>query len=380
MKKLFYSLCCLLALCACQGNSGEFKFTMKVQEGETSKMFYIYHTDSADYSNVMAVIDSVPVVDGKIEYVTKLDQLALGFIANGTQENATSMYSLFLVPGEECEATCDGEELHVDGSEFYAQMHQADEAVAKQKQAVMDFISDAQQQLENAGEGADSLHIALETKYEELFNKVQDDAKAYLKQHSKEAGVVAQMFNTLTYEDVLSLMDLSVKEGVMKPYFDYVQKQMDAQKERETKMLEAKKKVADGAEAPDFTLNDINGQPLTLSSLRGKYLVLDWWGSWCGWCIKGIPDMKEYYQKYAGKLEILGIDCNDSEEDWKKAVADNELPWKHVYNPQSSTLPMDYAIEGFPTKIVLSPEGTILKTVVGEDPAFYTYLDSLLAD
>lgn len=93
-----------------------------------------------------------------------------------------------------------------------------------------------------------------------------------------------------------------------------------------------------------------------------------------------MPEMKEYYQKYAGKLEILGIDCNDSEEDWKKAVADNELPWKHVYNPQSSTLPMDYAIEGFPTKIVLSPEGTILKTVVGEDPAFYTYLDSLLAD
>lgn len=380
MKKLFYSLCCLLALCACQGNSSEFKFTMEVPQGDTSKMYYIYHTDSTDYSNVMAVIDSVPVVDGKIEYVTKLDQLALGFVANGTQETATSMYSLFLVPGEECKATCDGDELHVDGSEFYAQMHAADEAVAKQKQAVMDFVKEAQQQLQEAGEGADSLQVALETKYEELFNKVQDDAKAYLKQHSKESGAVAQMFNTLTYEDVISVMDPSVKEGVMKPYFDYVQKQMDAQKDREAKMLEAKKKVADGAEAPDFTLDDINGQPLTLSSLRGKYLVLDWWGSWCGWCIKGMPEMKEYYQKYAGKLEILGIDCNDSEEDWKKAVTDNELPWKHVYNPQSSTLPMDYAIEGFPTKIVLSPEGTILKTVVGEDPAFYTYLDSLLAD
>ena len=50
--------------------------------------------------------------------------------------------------------------------------------------------------------------------------------------------------------------------------------------------------------APDFTLNDINGKPLALSSLRGKYVVIDFWGSWCGWCIKGIPKMKEYYAKY----------------------------------------------------------------------------------
>ncbi|MBR5325385.1 MAG: TlpA family protein disulfide reductase, partial [Prevotella sp.] len=48
-------------------------------------------------------------------------------------------------------------------------------------------------------------------------------------------------------------------------------------------------------EAPDFELNDINGKPLKLSSLRGKYVVLDFWGAWCRWCIKGIPEMKEAY-------------------------------------------------------------------------------------
>ena len=72
--------------------------------------------------------------------------------------------------------------------------------------------------------------------------------------------------------------------------------------------------------APDFTLNDLSGKPLTLSSLRGKYVILDFWGSWCVWCIKGFPQMKEYYQKYAGKFEILGIDCNDPEAKWKAAV------------------------------------------------------------
>lgn len=130
-------------------------------------------------------------------------------------------------------------------------------------------------------------------------------------------------------------------------------------------------------EAPDFTLNDINGQPLKLSSLRGKYVILDFWGSWCVWCIKGFPKMKEYYQKYAGKFEILGIDCNDSEEKWKAAVAKYELPWLHVYNTDNSGVLEQYAIQGFPTKIIVGPDGKIVQTIIGEDPAFYTLLDKL---
>ena len=131
-------------------------------------------------------------------------------------------------------------------------------------------------------------------------------------------------------------------------------------------------------EAPDFTLNDLNGKPLTLSSLRGKYVILDFWGSWCGWCIKGIPQMKEYYQKYAGKFEILGIDCNDPEEKWKAAVEKYELPWLHVYNPRGESKVLEqYEIQGFPTKIIVGPDGKIVKTIIGEDPAFYAFLDEL---
>ena len=132
-----------------------------------------------------------------------------------------------------------------------------------------------------------------------------------------------------------------------------------------------------GNAAPDFTLNDLSGKPLTLSSLRGKYVILDFWGSWCVWCIKGFPQMKEYYQKYAGKFEILGIDCNDTEAKWKAAVEKYELPWLHVYNPRDSKVLEQYEIQGFPTKIIIGPDGNIVKTIIGEDPAFYTFLDEL---
>ena len=145
----------------------------------------------------------------------------------------------------------------------------------------------------------------------------------------------------------------------------------------ETVEVETAAVEADGVEAPDFTLNDLNGKPLTLSSLRGKYVILDFWGSWCVWCIKGIPQMKEYYQKYAGKFEILGIDCNDTEAKWKAAVEKYELPWLHVYNTRDSKVLEHYQIEGFPTKIIVGPDGKIVKTIIGEDPAFYTLLDQL---
>ena len=88
--------------------------------------------------------------------------------------------------------------------------------------------------------------------------------------------------------------------------------------------------------------------------------------------------MKEYYQKYAGKFEILGIDCNDPEEKWKAAVEKYELPWLHVYNPRGDSKVLEqYEIQGFPTKIIVGPDGKIVKTIIGEDPAFYAFLDEL---
>ena len=173
------------------------------------------------------------------------------------------------------------------------------------------------------------------------------------------------------------LLSMMLAVVAMSGCADNSKKQADSSMEAADNSQETVAVEADGIEAPDFTLNDLNGKPLTLSSLRGKYVILDFWGSWCGWCIKGIPQMKEYYQKYAGKFEILGIDCNDPEEKWKAAVEKYELPWLHVYNPRDSKVLEQYEIQGFPTKIIVGPDGKIVKTIIGEDPAFYAFLDEL---
>ena len=144
----------------------------------------------------------------------------------------------------------------------------------------------------------------------------------------------------------------------------------------ETKAAEI---AVEGDVAPDFELPNLQGSTTKLSSLRGKYVVLDFWGSWCVWCIRGIPNMKSYYSKYKEKMEILGVDCRDTEDKWKAAVEEHQLPWLQVRCPdeQLQAIAAQYNIEGFPTKVVIDPNGKLIKTVVGEDPEFYTYLDQL---
>ena len=128
---------------------------------------------------------------------------------------------------------------------------------------------------------------------------------------------------------------------------------------------------------PDFTLPLYDGGELTLSSLRGKYVVLDFWGTWCGWCIKGMPKLKAYMEKYPGAFEIIGVDCGDREPKWREVVPTLDMPWKQVIIETRREVQRSYDLKGFPTKFIIDPEGRILKKFTGEDPRFYKALDDL---
>lgn len=146
---------------------------------------------------------------------------------------------------------------------------------------------------------------------------------------------------------------------------------------------EARDRIQVGNPAPDFTLKDLEGKDLSLSSLRGKHVILDFWGSWCGWCIKGMPELKKHAKKYGDKLVVLGVDCRDKEADWKEAVKKHEMDWLHVFEPNdlpSKDKPtVIYNVNGFPTKILIDPEGKIVNITVGENPAFYEALEKAMA-
>lgn len=145
---------------------------------------------------------------------------------------------------------------------------------------------------------------------------------------------------------------------------------------REKEMEAAKKLTAEGEMAPDFELPTPDGGTLKLSSLRGKWVIIDFWGSWCIWCIRGIPQLKENYEKYSDKMEILSIACRDKQDKWLAAIEKHQLNWKHVISLDvvpgtEKRVEVMYGIEGYPTKLLVNPDGKIVKRCVGEDPKFY---------
>lgn len=145
------------------------------------------------------------------------------------------------------------------------------------------------------------------------------------------------------------------------------------------------KAIQPGKPAPDFSLTDIDGKNLKLSDFRGKWVLLDFWGSWCIWCRRGNPSLVELYEKYGGKdFEIIGLAARDKEDAWKKAIVDDHLTWKHAnleMNEGGSDLPAKYNVAGYPTKILVDPEGNISVISVGyhetDDPIVLKMVESL---
>lgn len=282
---------------------------------------------------------------------------------------------LMAVPGENLKVTGSFSNYQVDGSAFYKDFEQCRKVSASFEEGVKNLQRDYSAKMEQ-GANPDSLEKVINKAYEELKANLSDATLKYIKAHPDMEACVSMLDNVdvENYKEVLATLSPAVREGRMKGlvdhFADYAQKAL----EREA----AKKNTVEGNVAPDFTLKSIDGKNICLSSLKGKVVVLDFWGSWCGWCIKGMPKMKEYYAKYKGKLEILGIDCNDTEQKWRDAVKKHELPWLHVRNEGNPDVTVLYGISGFPTKIVIDAEGKISKVVVGESEDFYTYLDQLL--
>lgn len=131
--------------------------------------------------------------------------------------------------------------------------------------------------------------------------------------------------------------------------------------------------------APDFTQTTFNGDTFHLAELRGKYVVLDFWGTWCAPCMKGMPKMKKYYQNYQSQLEFVGIACQDKESIWRKTVRDREMNWIQLLSDQSKVnYKALYGIKSYPTKIIIDTKGKIVNKFIGETRAFYNEIDSLM--
>ncbi len=372
MKKMIFTAALVLASTAAMAQKSNFQVKVDLKNFAADSVIVFKGRD--------VKMDTILVKNGKFTYSDNLTKVSnRAFLTPKTYRGLEQkMFNFPCVPGEKAEIKGDfATRFDIAGSKFYQQYHEVDLMMESAEKDLKEYSESLNARTKN-GEDREAIMNEYEKKMPALLKARTEKILAFVKQNPDNeacATLFEKMDDYDQMKELLGLLSENVKNGRMKAYYQYF---IDMAKKRAEADEKAKKLQASGIDAPDFTLNDINGKPFSLSSLRGKYVVIDFWGSWCGWCIKGMPKMKEYYEKYKGKFEILGVDCNDTEAKWKAAVEKHQLPWIHVYNPKGSDVLGKYAIQGFPTKIVVGPDGKIVKTIVGEDPAFYTLLDEVL--
>ena len=186
-------------------------------------------------------------------------------------------------------------------------------------------------------------------------NQFELSLKEFLKGVDKSLAV-------LIFSDYLSIDENIVFwEGIYNNYFDeFKSNSYFINFENKLKKIKA---VSVGSIAPEIILNDTNGNPISLSSLRGQYVLLDFWAAWCRPCREENPNILENYYRFKDQgFEVYQVSLDRNKEDWLRGIEQDKLPWINVsdlkyYQSDAAVL---YNINKIPSAFLLDPNGTII--------------------
>lgn len=136
-----------------------------------------------------------------------------------------------------------------------------------------------------------------------------------------------------------------------------------------------------GSTIPHIAYNDPSGKKIDINSFKGKYLLVDFWASWCGPCRKAIPEIKELYSAYNSKgFEVLSVSIDTDNSAWRKAMTEENMPWPQVLSPDKNQTMANFMIVGIPTLFLIDREGKIVDKYTGFSAKLKTQLEEIFKE
>lgn len=317
-------------------------------------------------------VDSTNVVDGAFYLKGTIKEPRQGILildheGAGIQAlSAPDMISLFVEKGSIrvnskdslSNATLSGTLLNVDQQKLNTSLKTVNE---KQKALMAAYMAATDEE-----KASDDFSSAIEAKY----NAIVDETKA-----KQNAFIIANPKSFVSLTILLELAGDNPDVNEISPLLTGLSKELQSNPQAVAlaEQLKAAQKLAIGAIAPVFTQNDTIGKPVSLESFKGKYVLLDFWASWCGPCRQENPNLLEAYNKFKDKnFTVIGIslDRPNGKDAWMKAIHDDKLAWTQVSDLKfwKNEVAQLYGIRAIPQNFLVDPNGKIVATNLrGED-------------
>ena len=328
--------------------------------------------------------DSVIVKNNKFSYTGKVDQYELlkfwvpiRSIEKSTPDGgyypvASNNLLLFVFPGAK---------VNVQGeiSDFvnaYPSGDKANNDLARLHKELFPVLNKGGDLLSKSSFEKDkSIYKIIKDSVEEN-DKVADKIKeSFVKNNLGSAASVWYLLDMMTRsqvkaDDAIAIFNKFDSKLSDNTYYKNIQKRIDG--------INATK---DGMPVPEIvTTSTIDGTEFDLKSYRGKYVLIDFWGTWCGPCTGEMPSVKAFAEKHKDQMKVLGVNSGDSKKRMTKFLDKNNYQWQQVLSKRGENednFVLKFNVTSFPTKFIIDPKGIIIKKYTGSGEDAFTYLESV---
>lgn len=345
---------------------------------DTEYMSYSYQNDEGK-----RVSDSVLVEDNQFTYTGKIKESThIIFWPNvertikrsgrGYYPAKSSQFAFLANPGDQI--VFEGQVK--DFIDAYPSGTKANDELASINRRIFPLMNESiNLQLEiNQLDETDPAVAQLQEKMESLDSQVLAMKKDFVRSNTNSQAAAWYLSDMMVRSQVTEEEAIVLFKGLDKQLIDYAF--YDAVALR----VEGIESTQVGKIMPNFTtVATLDSSTFELNDLRGKYVLIDFWGTWCAPCIGEMPKVKAYKEKYADQLVVLGVNNGDTMDKIRDFVTPKNYDWQQILDKDGTQdLVLKLNVAGFPTKFILSPEGEILYRFVGDTEEAFEVLDALL--